>query len=163
MYVCVCPRVRARVGTCVCACVRGRGFISRFFCAWVRACGCVRVCMCARGWGGVQRRPYFGAPARELDLYDTPRTQRDKPRTQRDKLFTTTPRVIPSPQTQWLFPFPQVPSHQVPSHQVTSLPATSPQVPSPQVTLLSVSYPQLSCCWLFPLVVLVGFLSPLLR
>ena len=154
----------------------GEGFPFAFLCAWVRACGCVRVCVCACGWGGVQGRGYFGARAGAMDLYDTPRTQRGKPRTQRDRLLSKgisylprtqrgkprtqraislyhNPRglhhspmaiyhepkgVIPLPQTQWLFPF-------------------------PQVTLLPVVLPQLSCYWLSPLVVLVEFLSPLLR
>ena len=111
---CVCARPCVRVCVCVgaCACARrhvrvcvcvGDGFRFAFRFAWVRACGCVRVCVCACGWGGVQGRPYFGARAGAMDLYDTPRTQRDKllskgiscfPRPRWLVTFTTNPRVI---------------------------------------------------------------------
>ena len=118
-HVCVCVgawvRVRARVGTCarrhvrVCVCV-GEGFRFAFRFAWVRACGCVRVCVCARGWGGVQGRRCFGAGAGAPDLYDTPRTQRDKlfPFTTNPKGYPlpTNPRVISSPQPNGCFPSP---------------------------------------------------------
>ena len=77
--------VRVCVPACACArryvrvCVRvGEGFPFAFLFAWVRACACVRVCVCACGWGGVQGRRCFGARAGAMDLYDTPRTQRDK-------------------------------------------------------------------------------------
>ena len=120
------PCVRVCVPTCACArrhvrvCVRvGEGFRFAFLFAWVRARGCVRVCVCACGRGGLQGRPYFGAGAGALDLYDTPRTQRDKllskgiscfPRTQRDKLFTfTTTQGLSLPTTQWPLSLPTNP------------------------------------------------------
>ena len=108
--VCVCVRVRARVGTFVCACAWVRGFVSRFV-----SRGCVRVgacaCACARvGGGRVQCRRYFGAMASAMDLYDTPRTQRDKlfPFTTNPKGYPlpTIPRVISSPQPNGCFPSP---------------------------------------------------------
>jgi hypothetical protein len=97
----MCVRVCGCVGACACArrhvrvcvCV-GEGFRFAFLCAWVRACGCVRVCVCACGWGGVQGRRHFGAMASAMDLYDTPRTQRDK-----------------------LFPFPQPKGYPLPTTQ----------------------------------------------
>jgi hypothetical protein len=70
---CACARRCVHVRVCV-----GEGFRFAFLFAWVRAGGCVRVCVCACGWGGVQGRPYFWARARAMDLYDTPGTQRDK-------------------------------------------------------------------------------------
>lgn len=144
VYVCACACARRCVRVCVCV---GDGFRFAFCFAWVRACGCVRVCVCACGWGGVQGRGYFGAPARAMDLYDTPRTQRDKlfppprtqrgkPRTQRDVArtqrdmplaqgcypFTTHLGAIPLPQTQWLFPFPLLPVILPPSYLAASCP-----------------------------------------
>lgn len=173
-HVCACACARRYVRACVC--VRG-WFRFAFLYAWVRACGCVRVCMCACGWGGLQGRGYFGARAGAMDLYDTPRTQRDTPRTQRavylyhehkgvnhepKGLFTFTTTQGSFPQTQWLFTPNQKGLSPCHKHKSCFL-FPCCQLSSPQVTLLPVVLPQLSCYWLSPLVVLVEFLSPLLR
>lgn len=89
----MCVRVRACAHRCVRVrvCV-GEGLLFAFLFAWVRACGCVRVCVCACGWGGVQCRRCFWARARRLASTYTPGTQRDKLFT-----FTTTPRLFTTP------------------------------------------------------------------
>lgn len=130
--VCVCVGACARRYARACVCVGG-WFAFAFLCAWVRACGCVRVCVCACGWGGLQGRRYFGARAGAMDLYDTPRTQRGKPFT-----FTTHLGAIPSPQAQWLFPFPSLPVILPPSYPAASYPP--PVVLSPVTLLLVISF-----------------------
>ena len=95
--VCVCPRVRARVGMCVCACAWVRGLLSRFF-----SRGCVRVGACAYACarvGGVGCKA-AGTLARGQARWICTIHHEHKgiscfPRTQRDRLFTftTNPRV----------------------------------------------------------------------
>lgn len=163
---CVGARVRARVGMRVRACAWVRGLRFAFLCAWVRACGCVRVCVCACGWGGLQGRRHFDARAGAMDLYDTPRTQRDTPRTQGDKLLSKGISYLPRTlMAISLYHNPRV----LPTNSMAVYPEPKGVIPLPQTQelfsfpSLPVVLPQLSCYWLSPLVVLVEFLSPLLR